>query len=394
MALTNIILFFLILLPPTYAYSAFKPDCPLPPPGTNYVAGPNIRSTLTILWNCLSIILLCTWNILHLNVPVSRGKAKDFVEKRLHKEPTRWRVLAQKIRWWILDNATPVKWMVITVLAPEILVGKAFCEWRSSIDVSKQVRDQRWKVLLEPIGVHLANMGYFVLDLGGPEQLSYLVENKPNPVNTDLQKVKEGFDHKAADTGEYLKDMKKQIKAALEDESLSPSEKINIARLESRFWALNARQWDVLPLVLKDLVDFPDIQELQLEKLGQRGMLVKAITLIQVNYLVIQLICRKVRELPSTQLEIAALAFAVCSTVTYAFYWNRPQGVQATRIIKATEAVGGDVLQSLIKEVGRHGPTYIWLSPRFKQDFDPSIGPHPIPNDSNTVIRSTWEMRS
>ena len=75
------------------------------------------------------------------------------------------------------------EWTIITVLAPEILVGKAFCEWRSSRDISEQDQDkQKWQVLHEPIGVHLANMGYFVLDWG-TEQPSVPVEDKPKPAD-------------------------------------------------------------------------------------------------------------------------------------------------------------------------------------------------------------------
>jgi len=95
------------------AYSTFKPDCTLPPAGANYVAGPNIRSTMTRLWNCLSIILLCTWNIQHLNVPAIRPEAKSTLQ----------------IWWWVSPGSrTKVKWMLFTIFMPEFLVGKALGE--------------------------------------------------------------------------------------------------------------------------------------------------------------------------------------------------------------------------------------------------------------------------
>jgi hypothetical protein len=150
MACTKFALFILVVLPHTYAYNEFKPDCPLPPSGTNYVAGPNVRSSLAILWNCLSVILLRTWNIQHLNIPVRREKAEAFVKKHKKKQE-RYRIWLRKVYWWILDQANPVKWTIITVLAPEILVGKAFCEWRSSRDISEQDQDrQKWQVLHSP----------------------------------------------------------------------------------------------------------------------------------------------------------------------------------------------------------------------------------------------------
>lgn len=55
--------------------------------------------------------------------------------------------------------------MIITIFVPEILVGKAFCDWRASKDFPNQSGDHKpgWNVLHDPKGVHLANMGYFVL---------------------------------------------------------------------------------------------------------------------------------------------------------------------------------------------------------------------------------------
>ena len=112
-----------LLLGGSHAYSTFKPDCTLPPPGTNYVAGPNTRSTLMILWNCLTIIILCTWNILHLNVPAMRPEPES---------------LLQKWRWTISDFMKKVKWMLVTILVPEFLVGKALGDFVAAREACKK----------------------------------------------------------------------------------------------------------------------------------------------------------------------------------------------------------------------------------------------------------------
>ena len=125
----------------------FQPQCTIPPPGTNYVSGPNTRSTLAILWNCLSIVLLCTWSILHLNVPLIRPNPAS---------------LWQKWHWQLLDAAVKVKWMVLTVLMPEYLMGKALNEWLNAVAVGQSTFGLGW----EKIEIYLANMGYFVLDVG------------------------------------------------------------------------------------------------------------------------------------------------------------------------------------------------------------------------------------
>jgi hypothetical protein len=49
--------------------------------------------------------------------------------------------------WWaILDSGTKIKWMLLTILIPEYLVGKAFNEWLLA---------QWGKILLADIALNL-----------------------------------------------------------------------------------------------------------------------------------------------------------------------------------------------------------------------------------------------
>ena len=154
--------------------SSFKPECTMPPPGTSYVAGKNARGTTAILFNCVSIIPLCTWNIQRLNITAARPKAKGYI---------------QSIWWGLLNSRSKVKWMIITVLVSEHLVRKAFGELiatkvgvdemkdvRISSQVSQEIGESRAKggtnaITTEPLQweeVHasMVNMGYFVVDFG------------------------------------------------------------------------------------------------------------------------------------------------------------------------------------------------------------------------------------
>src|SRR5579871_4585068 len=91
---------------------SFSPNCTLPPDTPTYVSTVNIRSTLDIIWSCLSIILLCTWTIQHLNVPqqvIARTRGERCGRSLLR----------------ILQKS---KWMLITIIAPEILTGKALAD--------------------------------------------------------------------------------------------------------------------------------------------------------------------------------------------------------------------------------------------------------------------------
>ncbi len=69
-------------------------------------------------------------------------------------------VSRQKLWWRILDSVPKIKWMVLTILIPEYLLGRALDDWiaaRPSVDTMP-----KWT----RIEKYLANMGHFVLDVG------------------------------------------------------------------------------------------------------------------------------------------------------------------------------------------------------------------------------------
>ncbi|OTA85782.1 hypothetical protein M434DRAFT_16044 [Hypoxylon sp. CO27-5] len=108
------------------------------------------------------------------------------------------------------------------------------------------------------------------------------------------------------------------IQELLDEEGLSASKRINLDRLQYRYWVLNAVQWKLA--FSMDIAAVPNIPAVHLKKLDGGGALVKALAMGQVLYLIVQLISRKVQGLPSSQLEIATLAFSVLSLFTYLSY--------------------------------------------------------------------------
>lgn len=64
-------------------------------------------------------------------------------------------------------------------------------------------------------------------------------------------------------------------------------------------------------------------------------MFVKSLAAGQISWLCIQLGARRGRNIPTTQLEVVTLSFAVCSLITYLLLYNRPKGIQTTLEIVA-----------------------------------------------------------
>ncbi|MCJ1360376.1 MAG: hypothetical protein MMC33_010381 [Icmadophila ericetorum] len=96
---------------PIHAYTTFEPTCTTPEKEVNFGSAPDTRGTLTILWSCLFTIFACTWTVQHLNVP----------EQRCDRDPG----IIGDIKWKLKGLWTSVKRMLVTMVAPEAIVGNA-----------------------------------------------------------------------------------------------------------------------------------------------------------------------------------------------------------------------------------------------------------------------------
>lgn len=121
----------------------------------------------------------------------------------------------------------------------------------------------------------------------------------------------------------------------------------------------------------------PQVSGRSLEAFSKADTLVKLLTLVQVSWLIVQLIVRKIARLPSSQLEIAALAFSASSILTYLLYWNRPQGVETIWRMKASKLPTKKELESLMN----FRPRYMWELSRSESSIDGNYDLVPIPND-------------
>ena len=84
---------------------------------------PNGRGTWSILSSCLITLVLCVWTAIHLNVPAQNS--------------TRTRPALQRL-----------KWVLMGLLAPELVVYTAWDQWISAKRLTKEMQLLRRKVLL------------------------------------------------------------------------------------------------------------------------------------------------------------------------------------------------------------------------------------------------------
>ena len=82
------------------------------------------RSTFDILWSCLAVVIVCTYKVIHLNLP-SHDESKASWLERLF-----WRKWLRKI-----------KWMGFMALSPELLLCMGFQDWLWSRDSVRKFRE-------------------------------------------------------------------------------------------------------------------------------------------------------------------------------------------------------------------------------------------------------------
>ena len=170
----------LIFVGATRAFKAYQPHCPQPPEHINYASSPTVRGTLDIVWACFAVVLTCTWAVQHLSVPVHNGfRRPRWIPSRLIKDP-----LLKEMTFF----ATKFKWMLISIAAPEFVLGKALAERWAAQESERQLDQEGWT------SMHgfFANMRGFVLrfDVSAVETL--LEASEPDEFSRSLHTLKPG----------------------------------------------------------------------------------------------------------------------------------------------------------------------------------------------------------
>ncbi len=147
-----------------HAFRAFEPNCTSPHDHVTWVSPPPLRGTMDIIFSCFSVLLICTWAIQHLSVPPHKTHFWN------HK------IIKSKQYSAFLDDArfnyTKLKWMGMSLLAPEYILAKAlsellaahdsrrqFTEWRKAQKLPKQSDQKDWTTTHG----YFVNMGGFIL---------------------------------------------------------------------------------------------------------------------------------------------------------------------------------------------------------------------------------------
>lgn len=359
------------------AYTTFDTTCAIPATPTSYISPPNSRGTLNILWACLFTIIACTWAIQHLNVPKQR-EGRD----------SGWK---EYLRWKIRSFSISLKWMLGTVIAPEILLAKAW----SDLDVARK-QLEKFKAWAADDDVEwtlthtlFANMGGFVIRSNPPSNDNQDIESKPSVALNIL-------------TGEPLMLPSAEVSAPLMESFLgcvSPdandaSTYVNVSSADapmdqpsgySNPYHLTAKQ--LLSLRRCDHIKLPNITLEEINDKSKSDMFVMVLAIGQFLWIVIQIILRAVMGLVISQLEVTVVAFSTCAVIIYILNWSKPKGVQVPfTVLYYEDSIPSEMLDFMKKDLDRSSMSSIMLHSKC-QTF---ISGDPIPNDTIYAYDDAW----
>ena len=365
--------------------STFRTTCTVPNTTTHYVSSPDTRGTLDILWSSLFTIIACTLTVQHLNVP----------EQREERDPG-WR---GDLKWRLKDTWKSLKWMLITILAPELLIAISWHDliiaWRTHGKLRQFAEED--EVPWTMTHTLLANMGGFVIRSQQDKRTESRLkggDSKPDDSDAIAAIVPTVLARNPAKASIELTDHAEVTSTACDLPRMSDEREFSSNGAEVASEPLpnpcHVTAEDIFILRQSEhLKKLPHITEDEINDRSKSNSFVKAIAVTQILWMVVQIIVRTSRGLAITQLEIAVMAFSVCAVILYIFNWRKPKGIKTTFPLAI---FSGDIPDAIERQI-RVGYDNCWrLSHGFLPDsaFRNQRAGNPIRNDNG----DDWSLLS
>ena len=246
-----------------------------------YVSGPSGRSTVSLVTSCVFTLSLCVWSAIHINVyRVGTGF---------------WKRFFRKLAWAVLGSFMPE--YVVWTAAQQLQSARALYKKRNASSVEESLHETTARNDADP-----------------PHSNCPAAASQQNGQRVQWTLYHGYF----ALMGGLVLNVKDEVKLrdshGRERATITP-------------WGiLRLAEWNMLPDVPKNLIE---------PKCKSDG-LAKALVCVQVLWMMIQTIARRIAGLPITLLEINTLAHIGCAIVLYAIWWFKPQDVTEPVIIDLT----------------------------------------------------------
>lgn len=237
--------------------------------------------------------------------------------------------------------------MLFNVMVPEFILSKALVEFLSARDGTKSVlafqsgEKHDDEVDWTATHTHFANMGgvfvKFDCDAADPS-LTGGTNSSSLFIKQLIRRCEEGYPGLGTFDWAVHRAHYKMAKKWLDEHNETAVDRAATRALIGDVWVLSCSQL-LEARKLGVIEKFPHITKAQIDDRNKGDGLVKCLAVIQVLWLIIQLIIRATGSRRSSQIEITALAFAVCALITYLLLLPRPKDVNTPIVVNAVRDV-------------------------------------------------------
>ncbi|KAF5025570.1 hypothetical protein F66182_2378 [Fusarium sp. NRRL 66182] len=273
-----------------------------------WVGSPDVRGTMDILQSCILTLVACIYTALHLDVP----------------RKTTW----QHLLW------VKTKWVIVTLLAPEISVYMAAVQLRQALNLRSALR----KIQKEKQSSNWTSDADFEIDL------KYAFFIVMGAVRFDVHDILS-----IPDLDDSAHKLFRNSGGCQRSIRLGPAFII---------WLAERGHWI-------------EIRKSDIDDKSKADTVQKTLVVIQVLWMVVQCIARGVSDLPLSLLEIHTMVHVVCAVLLYACWFEKPLDIQEA-IIYNPDKFKGELAIMLQKQYYCNLSYKIALfPPKLQDDEDP-----------------------
>jgi hypothetical protein len=260
---------------------------------------PQFRGTFHILSSCLITMSLCIWTLLHLNLP-------------RHKQER-------------LQNFRKLGWMILGLLAPELVVWNAWEQKRTVRQLSMLMQEKGYMPRKPKVRERI-RLWWKMCSLALTN-----IEDRPESALPEAYLLQHGRTHPWTDAHSWFVVMGGMVceDTAPENERFMPGGRQRIPLDLGAFISMAQEQPHLVP----------DFSRRYIDDKSKSDWLAKFLTFWQALYFCIQCIFRLSQHLSITLLELNVFAHVAFALILLLIWWDKPRDISEPAVITNDEAL-------------------------------------------------------